>query len=600
MDLIYADKNGIEQGVINDYELDVAFGRDENNFALELIMEDHCCEAGYFVYLENTEYGGIIDKIEPNTEEGTVTYEGRTWHGIINGKIIEPADGQDYKIVNGEANSVLAELIEELGMSSIFSVSSEESAVIIEHYQFDRYCKAYTGILKMLLSNMGKLQMTKSYGKVILNAVPLFDYSRDEEWDSGQLDFSITKDYHPVNHLICLGNGDLRERKVIHLFADENGGIMPFAKVAVPLSDVDYIIDKSKQVLFGTDEVSEVYDYSNAQTTLNYVILDSQPSDWRKWYTNYYYKEDDSFKKLEKTYEDSYNVFSSEPSDWSDNYGKYFYRSGSDYKSVEGVERVSYSIQSVKPSDWSKNYKNYFVYWSDGVTSEYKSVEGETKYRYNPQTMKPTDWDKNFKNYYYATPNIVFEYVVEERGDNGIWTTYTETLSNQEQAVDTPKKKYCSNRRIVTSWQYENISGDYSPVWKPNRYYTRESYKVAPDWEENHYYTENVSVVSPEFKSGKYYDKSSAECIPVFKKKTYYKLYTDNYADLVVNGLNRLKELSNCDKITANLDAYQEYDINDIVGATELKTGISVFKPITKKIVTFKENIESIEYEIGE
>lgn len=26
--------------------------------------------------------------------------------------------------------------------------------------------------------------------------------------------------YHPLNHLICLGKGDLDERLVIHLYAD--------------------------------------------------------------------------------------------------------------------------------------------------------------------------------------------------------------------------------------------------------------------------------------------------------------------------------------------------------------------------------------------
>lgn len=600
MDLIYADENGIEQGVIDDYELDIAFGKDENDFSLELSMDAHCCEAGYFIYLEDTEYGGIIDKINPNTEEDTVTYEGRTWHGIINGKIIEPEDGQDYKIVDGEANSVLAELIEELGLDALFTVSTDESTVTIENYQFERYCTAYNGILDMLLENNGKLQMTHSDGKVILNVVPLYDYSSDEEWDSSQLDFSIAKDYRPVNHLICLGSGDLSERKVIHLFADENGGIMPYATSDTPLSDSDYILDKSEQELFGTDEVTEVYDYANAQETLNYVLLTSQPSDWKKNYTNYYYLEDDSFKQLEQTYEDTYTALSSEPSDWSSKYSKYFYKSGSTYKAVEGVETASYKKQSSKPKDWKKNYSDYFVYWSDGTTSEYRSVSGVTKYRYNVQTMQPSDWSETYTDYYEKVAVIKYKYTVKVKDSNGIWSKTYEILDSIDDAVSTNSKIYTSYKAFTYEWTYEKISSDSAPKWKAKKYYTKESYEVAPTWKESYYYTEVVTTSAPEFESGSYYKESTEESIPVFKKKTYYELYTDNYADLVAGGLKKLKELLNCDKITANLDAEQEYDINDIVGATENKTGISVFQAITKKIVTFKNNIESIEYKIGE
>ena len=220
MDLIYADEKGKELGVLNNFALDVAFGSDENNFELEIDLESHCCEAGYFIYLDGTEYGGIVDKIEPDTEKRNITYKGRTWHGIINGKIIEPEAGQDYRIVSGDANAVIRELMEDIGLSTIFEVSESESAVNVDEYQFDRYTPAYLGVLKMLRKNNGKLVITCINGNVMLDAVPLFDYSRDDEWDSSQMGMVIEKNYHPVNHLICLGKGDLRERKVIHLFAD--------------------------------------------------------------------------------------------------------------------------------------------------------------------------------------------------------------------------------------------------------------------------------------------------------------------------------------------------------------------------------------------
>lgn len=72
MDLIYADENKIEIGVIPEYELDIAFGSDENDFELTLDVSSHCCKAGYYIYIEDTEYGGIVDKIEIDTSAGTV------------------------------------------------------------------------------------------------------------------------------------------------------------------------------------------------------------------------------------------------------------------------------------------------------------------------------------------------------------------------------------------------------------------------------------------------------------------------------------------------------------------------------------------------
>ena len=73
----------------------------------------------------------------------------------------------------------------------------------------------------------------------------------------------------------------------------------------------------------------------------------------------------------------------------------------------------------------------------------------------------------------------------------------------------------------------------------------------------------------------------------------------DHFAELVAGGLERLKESYECDSISVNLDLEGNYDIGDIVGATENITGISVWQPITKKIVTIQRNKETITYEIG-
>lgn len=600
MDLIYADEKGKELGVLNNFALDVAFGSDENNFELEIDLESHCCKAGYFIYLDGTEYGGIVDKIEPDTEKNNITYKGRTWHGIINGKIIEPEAGQDYRIVSGDANAVIRELIEDIGLSTIFEVSESESAVNIEEYQFDRYTPAYLGILKMLRKNNGKLVITCINGKVMLDAVPLFDYSRDDEWDSSQMGMVIEKNYHPVNHLICLGKGDLRERKVIHLFADENGGVQPYATVDSPYRNEHYILDKSHQVLFGSDEVTEIYDLGNAQDTLNYVLLQNQPDGWKEKYTGYYRKTDGDFKLLEREYEDAYTQLSSEPVDWSRKYGNYFYKNGNSYKNVEGTEKSSYNVLKTKPSDWKKNYGNYFYLWSDGVTSEYRSVSGDSKDKYVIQTMKPSDWKENYSKYYEYIPTLCLRIEVLEKDKNGVWQKHYEIRESADDLEDTSKKKYRVTNTLVRQWVYQKISDKKAPAWKSGKYYTKQSYSVAPKWKEKYYFSRAVTTVAPVWEAGKYYGVASQEQIPVFSIGKYYELFVDSYADLVTQGLKKMEQYANCDSISSKLDASKDYGINDIVGATELKTGIRVVQPITKKIVKFIGDDKSIEYEIGE
>lgn len=256
MDLNHADQERKMLGVIDRYELDLAFGTDENDFECSMAIPDHCCSAGDYLYLTDTaaghvvytEYGGIIDAVRIDTSAETVTYSGRTWHGILMKKILCPDAGQDYLVLSGDANEVLGELITRVGLSDLFQTSETESGIKITSYQMDRYIDAYTGMKKMLKSVGAKLKMYYRDGKVNLYAIPLVDYSKDEEWDSDQMNFSISNNHRPTNHLICLGKGDLKERMVRHLYMDAKGNV------------------SKTQTFFGIDEVTESYDYSSVES----------------------------------------------------------------------------------------------------------------------------------------------------------------------------------------------------------------------------------------------------------------------------------------------------------------------------------------------
>jgi hypothetical protein len=90
VELIYANHKREDVGILKNPDLDLAFGGDENNFECTVGIKDHCCEDGFYIYAEGTEYGGIVDAIKIDSADDTVTYSGRTWHGMLASKMIEP------------------------------------------------------------------------------------------------------------------------------------------------------------------------------------------------------------------------------------------------------------------------------------------------------------------------------------------------------------------------------------------------------------------------------------------------------------------------------------------------------------------------------
>jgi hypothetical protein len=144
VDLIYTDASRNDVGVLKDYTFDLAFGSDENDFELTLDLINHCCEPDCLLYVENTEYGGIIDGLGVITGDEQLAYRGRTWQGVLASKVIEPDEGKSYLTVSGEANKILKDMIFRLGLSSLFFASEAQSDLVIDSYTFDRYVDGYS------------------------------------------------------------------------------------------------------------------------------------------------------------------------------------------------------------------------------------------------------------------------------------------------------------------------------------------------------------------------------------------------------------------------------------------------------------------------
>ena len=241
--LIYTDKYHVDVGAIQTFEMDLAFGADEQDF--EIAFSKPELTGGELLYIDGTEYGGIIDAVTHSTETDSAIYKGRTWHGMLAGKIVKPASGQNYYTLSGDANTCIASLLTKVGLSSVMTARSSSAGITV-NYQFERFCNAYDGLLKMLASANAILRIERHDGITELWAETRTTIT--DEADSDLMDFAITDNHRVPNHLVCAGEGELKDRVVVDLYADASGNV------------------SQTQSLTGVDEIAVLYNYNNADS----------------------------------------------------------------------------------------------------------------------------------------------------------------------------------------------------------------------------------------------------------------------------------------------------------------------------------------------
>ena len=267
--LILADSSLNDICPVMDADIDFEVGS-ENSFEVKIRRDRWNKNYTYqnVFYIKNTEMGGVIGEIDTNTELDTTSVLGYTWRGLLGMKVIRPPSGQDYKTVSGELNQVIGALIteqfgdpeltgeenENLRTTYYFGVSYEDTGIKVDNYQFERYCTLLVGIEKMLKSVGYRLKIQYiqreqgQRGIVELSAVPITDYSGEIELSQdSRLNFTFKNIKNGVNHLVCLGKGELQERQVIDLYVQQDGTI------------------GDKMYYSGIDEIAQVYEDTSSE-----------------------------------------------------------------------------------------------------------------------------------------------------------------------------------------------------------------------------------------------------------------------------------------------------------------------------------------------
>ena len=247
-ELILFDDQYRDLGVLtSDVDFEVGNSSALNNFELHAAGLE-----AYGFYIEGTEYGGIFEYEAGGTTSEELTLKGWTWRGLLSQSIISPPSGSDYRIVSGDAHTIMQSLIGDL-LGGLFTVPATASGCTVSSYQFALYTTTLDGIMDMLQTYGYRLyihaekETVSSPIVIYAEAVPAETLEGTFTADS-PVDMSYVYDGMGINHLVCMGSGELQQRMRVDLYINAAGQV------------------STTQYYTGFAERTALYDYTSAES----------------------------------------------------------------------------------------------------------------------------------------------------------------------------------------------------------------------------------------------------------------------------------------------------------------------------------------------
>lgn len=243
--VIYITPDRREVGSLKFISLDMDLNKSKDFEIIVPLEEERQIELNYFIGKDKSELGGRITGIEILTTERIIRYTGETYRGTLSKKVIKPAG--DYTYINGNIADYFSVLFFKEGLIDYIEVITTLS---VNNLKLPRYCTVLEAL--ELVAKTTRKRLTIKYSSIKNKAVISFediqDFSNSIEINqNNSLHLNIRKNIGGVNHLICLGQGELSNRTVVDLYLDENGNIT-----------------KTKHFT-GIDEVAEVYENNTVE-----------------------------------------------------------------------------------------------------------------------------------------------------------------------------------------------------------------------------------------------------------------------------------------------------------------------------------------------
>ena len=253
MEFIICNADKIELGRLP-AQVSVDFDIGDTN-DVEITCERGLLNFGMYLICPGTEYGALIEEMDSWTNDAEEKWTGNAFRRFLQEFIIEPPAGQDYRTVSGDAHDVMRQVLNG-AFNGLFTVPEEASGIDVGTYQFDRYTDALSGFTKMLLRKNARINIEIKQGgsnepfSIVLSAVPIRNLSSEIEYSQdSKIAINLKESRRGINHLICLGKGELKDRQVVHLYAQLDGSI-----------------SQTRKYYTGLQERTAVYDYNNAES----------------------------------------------------------------------------------------------------------------------------------------------------------------------------------------------------------------------------------------------------------------------------------------------------------------------------------------------
>ncbi len=248
--LILLNSDMTEIGSV-DIDIDAEYGTSEDStndieISTQEIQEYH--PGG--IYIPGTEIGGLFEYSKSKTDTDIQTLKAWTWRGLLSQSLILPPPGSNYKVVSGEANSIISDMLSNV-LGGFFRVPSTSSGLTISSYQFPLYINTLDGIEGMLEKYGYRLSIhadkVSNGVAVTVEAVEatVIEGTYNEDSDIPMI---FTDDNMGINHLLCGGSGELQARMKVDLYIGADGKVT------------------QTQYYTGFAERTAFYDYSSAES----------------------------------------------------------------------------------------------------------------------------------------------------------------------------------------------------------------------------------------------------------------------------------------------------------------------------------------------
>jgi len=185
---------------------------------------------GSLIY-SNSEVGGLVTGITSDTKNKKVKIHGVNWRGLLSKKIIYPPNGQAYFTTNCDIGVFLRSIVQ--GFDGLIVATDRSYGVNVTRSL--RYQNVLEGIEKTLADVNYKIDITYDVVNkcAIVGASPISSNNEYEYSNDYGFNIVATNNDDGYNHCLCLGQGELQDRQVAHVYRLSDGTYTQNSQVAI-------------------------------------------------------------------------------------------------------------------------------------------------------------------------------------------------------------------------------------------------------------------------------------------------------------------------------------------------------------------------------